>query len=46
MPEHYKQYAFGTKKYKKAYAQHLMQKLNKKRVAGYGDQAMGGAPSG
>ena len=34
MPDHYKQYAPGSKKYKKAYGEHLMQKLKKKRKKG------------
>jgi len=41
MPDHYKQYKTGSPEYKKAYAQHLMQKLKKKRVEGYGDQNRG-----
>ena len=31
MPKHYKQYAVGSKKYKKAYGEHIMKKLKKKR---------------
>ena len=31
MPKHYTQYAVGSKKYKKAYGEHIMKKLKKKR---------------
>jgi hypothetical protein len=31
MPEHYKQHKPGSKKYKKAYGEHIMKKLKKKR---------------
>ena len=31
MPDHYKKYAPGSEGYKKAYAEHMMNKLKKKR---------------
>ena len=31
MPHHYKQYPVGSKKYKKAYGEHMVKKLKKKR---------------
>ena len=34
MPHHYKQYAVGSPEYKKAYAEHMMKKLKKKRGRG------------
>ena len=43
MPYHYKKFRPGTASYKKAYAEHLIKKLKKKRQMGYssGDQSSG-----
>ena len=35
MPYHYKQFKPGTPEYKKAYAEHMMKKLKKRRKPGY-----------
>ena len=43
MPYHYKKYKPGSPEYKKAYAEHMIKKLKKKRQVGYvsGDQYSG-----
>ena len=35
MPYHYKQFKPGSPEYKKAYAEHMVKKLKKKRRIGY-----------
>ena len=39
MPHHYKQYKPGSPEYKKAYAEHMVKKLKKKRQEEYDNQA-------
>ena len=42
MPYHYKQFKPGTPEYKKAYAEHMMKKLKKRRkTPTYGVQSSG-----
>jgi len=50
MPHHYKQYPVGSKKYKKAYGEHMVKKLKKKRKKNpaYNNpvESSGGEPQG